>query len=58
MDRAIEDYNESIRLDPENAQAYNNRGVVFSAHGRHQEAINDFDQAIRIDDQFAHAYNL
>ena len=57
MERAIEDYNEGIRLEPENALSYNSRWVVDSILGRHEEAIKDFEQGIRFNSQFAQAYN-
>jgi tetratricopeptide (TPR) repeat protein len=40
LDRAIADYNEAIRLDPESAQAYVNRGNSYHVNG-------DLDRAIR-----------
>jgi tetratricopeptide (TPR) repeat protein len=55
--RAIEDYNQAIRLDPKYAGAYSNRGVAHSDLGRHQRAIEDFNQAIRLDPEYATAYN-
>jgi lipoprotein NlpI len=48
FDRAIEDYNEAIRLKPDSAQAYNNRGVVYRAKGTFDKAIADFDAAIHL----------
>ena len=45
---AISDYDQAIRLDPEYANAYNNRGNAKSDLGKHFEAISDYDQAIRL----------
>jgi hypothetical protein len=46
-DRAIADYDEAIRLDPQDPLAYYNRGVAW--HGKHDydRAIADYDEAIR-----------
>jgi tetratricopeptide (TPR) repeat protein len=56
-DRAIADYGEAIRLDPEHAIAYNNRGLAWAAKGDKDRAIADYDEAIRLNPQFVLAYN-
>lgn len=48
-DRAIQDYDQAIRLVPNNTDAFNNRGNAFSTKGQFDRAIQDFDQAIRLD---------
>ena len=45
--RAIEDYNEAIRLKPDYAMAYSNRGIAYSKLGQYQRAIEDYNKAIR-----------
>ncbi|MEI6429500.1 MAG: tetratricopeptide repeat protein, partial [Pseudanabaena sp. ELA607] len=52
----ISDYNEAIRLKPDYAEAYNNRGNAKLALGDKQGAINDFNQAIRIKPDLAEVY--
>ena len=47
---------EAIRLKPDFAEAYNNRGVAKAALGQRAEAITDFDEAIRLKPDFAEAY--
>ncbi len=47
-DRAIEDYDQAIRLDPKHAIAYNDRGTAFSHKAQPNRAIRDFDEAIRL----------
>lgn len=47
--RAIQDYNESIRINPNSARTFNNRGVVFQKAGDIDRAIEDFDAALRLD---------
>jgi tetratricopeptide (TPR) repeat protein len=46
LDRAIRDYDEAIRLQPDLAYAYNNRGVVHRNRSEFDRAIEDFDRAI------------
>ena len=57
LQRAIEDYDEAIRLKPEKASlAYANRGLAYANLGQLQRAIKDFDEAIRLDPRQAQAY--
>ena len=51
------DYDQSLRLDPDNAFAYNNRGGAYDDLGQYPRAIEDYDQAIRLDADYADAYN-
>ena len=46
-DRALADYNEAIRLDPNDADYYNNRGSSWHLKGDDDRAIADYDEAIR-----------
>ena len=55
--RAISDYDEAIRLNPQSALAYNNRGVAYRGQGDLARAISDYDEAIRLNPQYALAYN-
>jgi tetratricopeptide (TPR) repeat protein len=48
LDRAIEDYDQAIRLMPDHHVAINNRGVAWMAKGDLDRAITDFDRAIRL----------
>jgi tetratricopeptide (TPR) repeat protein len=54
-DRAIADYGEAIRLDPNNAAAFRNRGVLNTRVRRYDRAIADFTDAIRLDPKVAAA---
>jgi tetratricopeptide (TPR) repeat protein len=56
--QAIDDFNETIRLEPKNANAFNNRGVAYRNMGDLDRAVADYDQAILIrPDYFAAFYN-
>ena len=55
-EKAIKDYDEAIRLDPQRAVAYYNRGFTYDNLGQYEKAIQDYDEAIRLDPQDALAY--
>jgi len=46
-ERAIEDYDEAIRLDPQHIEGYTNRGLAYHILGQYQQAIEDYEEAIR-----------
>ena len=54
---AITDYDTAIRLNPDDADAYNNRGAAKGDLGQHFAAIADYDTAIRLNPDLAYAYN-
>ena len=56
VDRALSDYNESIRINPSYARAFNNRGNIWKDKGDLDRAIADYDQAIKLEPGFALAY--
>ena len=44
----MQDYNEAIRLKPDYAVAFNNRGNARRAKGDIEGALQDYDEAIRL----------
>src|SRR5580765_5800133 len=56
-DRAIQDYDQAIELDPKYAIAFNDRGTAYSQKAQPNRAIQSFDQAIRLDPKMASAFN-
>ncbi|MDB5698830.1 MAG: hypothetical protein JWN69_1634 [Alphaproteobacteria bacterium] len=54
--RAIADYNEAIRYNPQYTSAFFNRGLSLEREGDHARAIADFNEAIRLNPQYAKAY--
>ncbi len=48
-DRAIAQFNQTIKQDPKNIPAFMGRGRSFLALGRYQKAIADFDQVLTIE---------
>ena len=58
FDRAIYDFDQAIRLDPDFPDAFNFRGVAWVGQGQFERAIADFDKAIQLDPNYAIAiYN-
>ena len=53
---ALADYAEAIRLKPDYAEAYNNRGAVKDELGRHDDALADYAEAIRLKPDHASPY--
>jgi lipoprotein NlpI len=54
----IADFTEAIRLDPNYAEAYRNRGAVRYFKGDYDGAIADCTEAIRLAPKNASAYNI
>ena len=57
FDAAINAYDAVLRLNPNHAEAYNNRGLARDALGQHEAAIADYDAALRLNPNHAKAYN-
>ena len=54
---AVETYSYAIKLKPDLAEAYNNRGIAYSDKGELNRAIQDYNKAIELKPDFAEAYN-
>ena len=54
---AIAQYDESIQLDSDHAEAYINRGTLYFQIGQPGRSIQDFDNAIRLEPDLAIAYS-
>jgi tetratricopeptide (TPR) repeat protein len=55
--KAIEYLNNAIKLQPDLAEAYINRGVAYYDLGQYQRAIKDYSKAISLQPNAADAYN-
>ena len=55
-DKAIENYNQAIHIDPEFAYAYHSRGQTFFLLGNFEQAINDQTIAIQVNPDFSWSY--
>ena len=49
---AIEDYEKTIELNPENVAAYFNRGILYFEQGKYELAIKDYEKAIQLNPDF------
>jgi tetratricopeptide (TPR) repeat protein len=47
-DRAIKDYDEAIRLDPNDDLYFGNRGDAFRITGQYERAIADYRKALSL----------
>ena len=56
-EKALAAYDTAIRLRPDYAEVYNNRGNIKSGLGSHDAALDDYDEAIRLNPNFAEAYS-
>jgi tetratricopeptide (TPR) repeat protein len=55
-DRAIEDFDEAIRINPTYALAFKGRGNVYLSDGQYDRAIEDFDHVIGLNPNDAWAF--
>ena len=53
----MKDIDKSIAINPEEAEAYNNRGLVKAKLNNYNEALKDFERAIEINPHHSNAIN-
>ncbi len=56
-EKALSAYDTAIRLQPDYAEVYNNRGNIKTGLGSHDAALDDYDEAIRLNPNFAEVYS-
>ncbi len=56
IERALQEYNEAVRLGPGNEQFHKYRGDVYYDLKRYDDAIADYDEAVRINPGYSEAY--
>lgn len=56
FDRALQDYDQAIRLNPYGASRYNNRGVIYRIKGDYARAIQEYSRAIMLQGDYLAAY--
>lgn len=55
-EKALEDFNRAINVDPQAAGGYLGRGNALNILARYNEALNDYHKAISLDPNLANAY--
>ena len=56
-EKAIADYDQAIRLDPQDPRGLRQPGQAWYSKGDFEKAIADYDHAIRLDPRNPHAYS-
>ena len=56
-DQSIAYLNKAIEINPEFAEAYNNRGFSYAMKGQYDKAVADCTKAIEINLEYASAYS-
>ena len=55
-EKALEDFNRAIEIDPSRADGYVGRANTLLTMGRFEESLPDYNRAIEIDPELANAY--
>ena len=57
-DRAIQDYDQALSLDPNNGLAFNNRGFAYGRIGDFDRAIGDYEKSIGLNPDAALPFSI
>jgi len=57
IQKAIENFDKAIEINPQHVWIYNHRGVAKKEFEQYKEAIEDFDKAVEIEPRYALAYH-
>ena len=55
-EKALEDFNRAIRIDPTHQDGYLGRADTLNTMGRYEEALKDYNKALEIKPSLANAY--
>ncbi|MEK6590735.1 MAG: tetratricopeptide repeat protein [Nitrospinota bacterium] len=58
LNRAIDDYNQTLSLDQNYVKAYNNRAVAYYKIGKYREAIEDCNKYLTFDKKWPEVYYI
>jgi tetratricopeptide (TPR) repeat protein len=56
-EKALDDLNRAIQLDPNRAPAYNRRGNIYQKLGQYEQALADYKRAIQLNPEDITSYN-
>jgi len=54
--RALEDFNKALNINPDSIDALNNRGCIWIIKGKPDKAVNDFNEILELDKKNDIAY--
>ena len=57
MEATVSDYSRVLELVPEDAEAFNNRGLAFDDLGEYELALEDYGCAISLRPGFSESFN-
>lgn len=57
LDEAVKEFEKTIALKSNYAEAYNNRGIIYDDKGMFDRAIEDYKEALKHNSNYAEAYN-
>ena len=55
-EKALEDFNRAINIDPQKAAGYLGRANALNIMGRYKECLEDYDKVLQINPKLANAY--
>ena len=58
LDEALHWYRKTLEVQPENAVALRNLGLIFQTQGKLDEAVSTYQKAVSIKPDFAEAQNI
>ena len=56
-DLAISDFDQALKLDPQNAEPFYDRGSAYFQKGNYDRALQEYDEAIKLKPDYVDAYN-
>lgn len=55
-DRPVQDYDQALRINPNQVEAFDSRGLAYAHKGGVDHAIQDYNQALRINPNYGNAF--
>ncbi len=55
-DQALKDFNDALKMKPNDASLYDLRGMAYRCKGQDEQAVQDFNKAMELDPKFGRPY--